>query len=108
MQGRRTKTEIKGSKDITMNKSELIAMAADRSGVAKKDAERVINAALDAVTLSLSRGEKVMLSGFGTFEVKVRKARVGRNPQTRKAVEIPQRRVPDFTPSKNLKEIVEK
>lgn len=91
-----------------MTKSELIAMAAEHSGVAKKDAERVINAALGAAALALARGEKVQLSGFGTFEVKVRKARKGRNPQTRQTVDIPQRRVPDFTPSKNLKEIVEK
>ena len=91
-----------------MTKSELIAIAAEHSGVAKKDTERVINAALDAVTLSISRGEKVQLSGFGTFAVKVHKARMGRNPRTREAVQIPQRRVPDFTPSKNLKQIVEK
>ena len=69
-------------------------------------ADRFLNAALDMITESLKRGEKVQLSGFGTFEVKQRQARMGRNPKTREAVEIPPVRVPDFKPSQNLKEIV--
>ena len=89
-----------------MNKSELISAAAEASGIQKKDAERFFNAALDIMTQALKKGEKVQLSGFGTFEVKQRQARMGRNPKTRESVEIPPARVPDFKPSQNLKEIV--
>lgn len=91
-----------------MNKTDLIAAAAASSGMKKQDAERVINAAIDIITASLARGEKVQLSGFGNFEVKDREARIGRNPQTREAVEIPATRVPVFKASKNLKDIVGK
>ena len=88
-----------------MNKTELIAVAAENSGMTIKDAERVLNAAIDAITLSLSKGEKVQLSGFGTFEIKEREARVGRNPHTRESMEIPATRVPSFKASKALKDI---
>ena len=91
-----------------MNKTELIALAAESAGVSKKDAERVINAAIDAVTASLVKGDKVQLSGFGIFETKDREARVGRNPHTREAIDIPATRVPCFKPSKALKDIVGK
>ena len=91
-----------------MNKSELIAAAAESAGVAKKDSERIINAALDIITRKLAAGEKVQLSGFGIFETKDRQARVGRNPHTREAVEIPASRVPGFKPSQNLKDLVGK
>ena len=91
-----------------MNKTELIAAAAESAGVSKKDAERVINAAIDAITQSLARGEKVQLSGFGIFEVKERQARIGRNPATRESIQIPATRVPDFKASKALKDIVGK
>ena len=89
-----------------MNKTELIGLAAEQSGVAKKDTERVVNAAIDAITAALVKGEKVQLSGI--FEVKDREARVGRNPHTREAVEIPATRVPTFKPSKALKDNVAK
>ena len=91
-----------------MNKSELIAAVAQQSGMAKKDAERVINAAIDCVTAALMKGEKVQLSGFGIFEVKDREARVGRNPKTREAVQIPATKVPTFKPSQSLKDNVAK
>ena len=91
-----------------MNKTELIAAVAEASGMKKKDAERVLGAALDTITATLRKGEKVQLSGFGSFEVKSREARVGRNPHTREAVEIPASRVPVFKASKNLKDIVGK
>ena len=91
-----------------MNKTELIAVAAENSGMTKKDAERVLNAAIDAITVSLSKGEKVALSGFGTFETKEREARVGRNPHTREAIEIPATRVPSFKASKALKDNIAK
>ena len=91
-----------------MNKTELIAIAAENAGMTKKDTERMLNAAIDAITEALSRGEKVQLSGFGTFEVKDREARVGRNPHTKEAVEIPATRVPAFKASMSLKDIVAK
>ena len=91
-----------------MNKTELIAIAAENAGLTKKDTERVLNAALDAITLALVRGEKVQLSGFGTFETKTREARVGRNPHTKEAVEIPATRVPAFKASKALKDNIAK
>ena len=91
-----------------MNKTELIASVSQSAGLTKKDTERVINAALDAVTASLAAGEKVQLSGFGTFEVKAREARIGHNPHTKEAIEIPATNVPVFKASKALKDTVAK
>ena len=91
-----------------MNKTELIAIAAENAGMTKKDTERMLNAAIDAITLALVKGEKVQLSGFGTFEVKDREARIGRNPHTKEAVEIPATRVPAFKASKALKDTIAK
>jgi len=91
-----------------MNKSELIAAVSQSAGLTKKDTERAINAALDVITASLRSGEKVQLSGFGTFEVKDREARIGRNPHTKEAVEIPATCVPVFKASKALKDTVSK
>ena len=91
-----------------MNKTELIAIAAENTGMTKKDTERILNAAIDAITFALVKGEKVQLSGFGTFETKDREARIGRNPHTKEAVEIPATRVPSFKASKALKDNVAK
>ena len=91
-----------------MNKTELIASVSQSAGLTKKDTERVINAAIDAITASLVNGDKVQLSGFGTFEVKAREARIGRNPHTKEAIEIPATNVPVFKPSKALKDTVAK
>ena len=91
-----------------MNKTELIAVAAQASGMTKKDTERVLNAALDAITAALVNGDKVQLSGFGTFELKDREARVGRNPHTKESIEIPATTVPVFKASKVLKDTVAK
>ena len=91
-----------------MNKSELITAVAQAAGVQKKDAERVVNATVDIITAALAEGEKVQLSGFGTFEVKQRKSRVGRNPVTRESVAIPAKTAATFKPSQTLKERVEK
>ena len=91
-----------------MNKTDLIAIAAEKAGMTKKDTERILNTAIDAITDSLVKGEKVQLSGFGTFEIKEREARIGRNPRTGEAVEIPATRVPDFKASKALKDSVAK
>ena len=91
-----------------MNKSELIGLVAENSGLTRKDTERAINAALDAITASLVRGEKVQLSGFGVFETKDRESRIGRNPHTKEAIDIPATRVPTFKASKALKDTVAK
>ena len=91
-----------------MNKCELIAAVAQAAGVQKKDAERVVNATVDIMAAALAKGEKIQLTGFGTFEAKERSPRIGRNPVTRESMEIPATRVPTFKPSKNLKDMVGK
>ena len=91
-----------------MNKTELIAITAEKAGLTKKDTERVLNAAIDAVTAALVAGDRIQLSGFGIFEVRARDARVGRNPHTKQTIEIPATRVPAFKASKALKDIVAK
>ena len=91
-----------------MNKTELIASVAQSAGLTKKDTDRVISAAIDAITEALVKGEKVQISGFGAFETKTREARIGRNPHTKEAIEIPATRVPTFKPSKALKDNVAK
>ena len=87
-----------------MNKTELIAAVAEKTGMTKKDAERVINATVDTITENLVKGEKVAMSGFGIFEVKAREARVGRNPRTKETIQIPATRLPAFKASKALKD----
>ena len=89
-----------------MNKKELIAAAAAKAGTTQKDAENVINAALEALTAALANGERVQASGLGIFEVKTREARVGRNPKTKEAINIPASKVPAFKASKTLKDAV--
>ena len=91
-----------------MNKSELIAVTAENTGLTKKDAERVLNAALDAITAAMVGGEKVQLSGFGTFDIKEREARIGRNPRTNETIDIPATAVPVFKPSKALRDLIGK
>ena len=91
-----------------MNKAELIHAVADAADVSKKDAEAVITAALDAITAALQEGEKVQLVGFGSFEVKKRAARLGRNPKTKESIEIPASVVPVFKAGKALKDSVSK
>ena len=91
-----------------MNKTELIAAVSEQAGLTRKDTERVINAAIDTITASLVKGEKVQISGFGTFEIKDREARGGRNPHTKESIDIPATRVPAFKASKALKDTVAK
>lgn len=91
-----------------MNKTELIAQVAEKTRLSKKDTESIINAAVDTIAATMAQGDKVQLSGFGIFEVKDRQARVGRNPKTKEAIEIPASRQPVFKPSKALKDIVAK
>ena len=89
-----------------MNKTELIAAVAAKTGLTKKDAERVINATVDTITETLVKGDKVQVSGFGIFEVKAREARVGRNPRTKETIQIPATKAPVFKASKALKDTV--
>ena len=91
-----------------MNKAELVATVAEKAGLSKKDSEKAVNAMLDTITATLESGEKVQLVGFGVFDVKVRGARVGRNPKTKEEIAIPESRVPQFKAGKALKDIVAK
>jgi DNA-binding protein HU-beta len=89
-----------------MNKAELITQVAEKSDLTKKDAERAVMAMLAAVEEALSRGDKVQLVGFGTFEIRERAARKGRNPQTGQEIDIAATRVPVFKAGKSLREVV--
>ena len=89
-----------------MNKSDLIAAIAAKTGSTKKDAEATLNAFVDVVTDSLVKGDKVQLVGFGSFEVRKRAARKGRNPQTKEEIKIPASKAPVFKAGKALKDIV--
>ena len=91
-----------------MNKAELINAVAATAEVSKKDAEAVITATLDAITAALKEGEKVQLVGFGSFELKPRAARIGRNPKTKEAIESPASVRPVFKAGKALKDAVAK
>ncbi len=86
-----------------MNKEQLVERVAAKTGLSKKDAGAALEAILDGITGALKKGEKVTLVGFGTFVVRRRKAREGRNPQTGEKIKIPARKVPAFTAGKELK-----
>ncbi len=89
-----------------MNKTELVANVAEKAGLTKKDAEKALAAVLESVQQALIEGDRVQLIGFGTFEVKERAARMGRNPQTGKDMEIPASKAPVFKAGKALKDAV--
>lgn len=89
-----------------MNKSELVDLVAEKTEMSKKDSEKAVKAVLDSVTDGLVRGDKVQLVGFGTFEVRSRKEREGRNPATGEKIKIKALKVPAFKPGKALKEKV--
>ena len=91
-----------------MNKTELIAAVAEKAELSRKDAEAAVSAAVDAITAALSQGEKVQLVGFGSFEVKTRAERVGRNPKTKETIQIPASKSPVFKAGKALKDAVSK
>ena len=91
-----------------MNKAELVSAVAEKTGMSQKDSEKAVNAAFDTITEALAAGDKVQLVGFGTFEVKERGARIGRNPKTKEEIEIPASRVASFKVGKALKEAVTK
>ncbi len=89
-----------------MNKVELITSMAERSGLSKKDCEAALNAMTGAVTDALKADDKVQLVGFGSFEVKARAARTGRNPRTNEPMDIPASKLPVFKPGKALKDAI--
>ena len=88
-----------------MTKADLVSAVAE-TGMTKKEAAAAVDAVMGAIKGSLAKGEKVQLIGFGTFSVKKRKARTGRNPQTGKAIKIKAKKVPAFSAGKALKEAV--
>ncbi len=91
-----------------MNKAELIAAIAAKTGDTKKGAEASVNAFVDVITEALREGDKVQLVGFGSFEVRKRAARKGRNPQTKEEIKIPASKAPVFKAGKALKDLVNK
>ena len=91
-----------------MNKADLINAVAAKTEVSKKETEAVITATLDAITAAMQQGDKVQLVGFGSFEVKKRAERIGRNPKTKEEIKIPATKVPAFKAGKALKDAVAK
>ena len=91
-----------------MNKAELIAAVAEKAEMSKKDAEKAVGAVVDTISDALIEGDKVQLVGFGSFEVKERAERTGRNPRTREEIKIPASRTPVFKAGKALKDAVAK
>lgn len=89
-----------------MNKTELVAAVAEKSGLTKKDSEKAIAAVIESIIESVKRDEKVQLIGFGTFELRSRAARTGRDPRTNKPIEIPACKVPAFKVGKAFKDEV--
>ena len=89
-----------------MNKSELVASVAEAAELTKKDAEKAVNAVFSSVQKALVEDDKVQIIGFGTFEVRTRAARKGRNPQTGETIEIPESKNPVFKAGKALKDAV--
>lgn len=89
-----------------MNKAELIALVAEKVDLTKKATEEVIDTLFDTISETLATGEKVVISGFGTFEIRTRVARTGLNPRTGEEISIPQQKTPAFKTGKVLKEMV--
>lgn len=97
---------LSGGERTMANKTELIEKVAQATDLTKKDAQAAVEAVFDSITETLSKEEKVQIIGFGTFEVRERAARKGRNPQTGEEIEIPASKVPAFKAGKALKESV--
>jgi DNA-binding protein HU-beta len=92
---------------VIMNKTELINAVAETSGLTKKDSEVALNAILDTIQNAMKSGDKVQLVGFGSFEVKERAARTGKNPATGATIEIPASKAPAFKAGKALKDAIQ-
>lgn len=91
-----------------MNKAELISSVAEKAELTKKDAEKAVNAVFASITEALEANDKVQLVGFGTFEVRTREGRTGRNPRTGEEIKIAAAKVPAFKAGKQLKDAVNK
>ena len=91
-----------------MNKVELIAAVAEKAGLSKKDSAKAVAAVLESIVDALASGDKVQLVGFGTFEVRAREARTGRNPRTKETIQIPASKQPVFKAGKSFKDAVSK
>ncbi len=91
-----------------MKKTELIAAIAEQSGLSKKDAEKALSATLDTIVNAVAAGDKIQLTGFGTFEQRQRNARTGVDPRTGNSIEIPASKVPAFKAGKAFKDVVNK
>lgn len=91
-----------------MNKTELVAIMAEKADLSKKDAEKALNAFVDAVEAALEKGDKIQLVGFGTFEVRERSARTGLNPRTKEKIEIAASKLPVFKAGKPFKDAIAK
>ena len=91
-----------------MKKTELIAAIAEQSGLTKKDAEKALTATIDTIIKAVAEGDKIQLTGFGTFEQRQRNARTGVDPRTGNSIEIPASKVPAFKAGKGFKDIVNK
>ncbi len=91
-----------------MNKTELVASVAEAPSLSKKDAENAVSAVIASITKSLTEGEKVQIAGFGTFEVRERSERIGRDPRTSEEIIIPASKTPAFKAGKALKDSVNK
>ena len=91
-----------------MNKTEMIAAVAEKAELSKKDAEKALAAVIGTIEDALKKGDKVQLIGFGTFEIRERKARTGRNPQTKETIQIPASKAPVFKAGKAFKDAVAK
>ena len=89
-----------------MNKMELISAVAEKAELSKKDAEKALTAVVESISEALQTGDKVQLIGFGSFEVKNREARIGRNPKTKEEIRIPASKTPVFKAGKALKDKV--
>lgn len=90
-----------------MNKAELVEEVSGEAGLTKRETQKVIDTMIEIIADTLSKGEKVTLVGFGTFQVASRKARRGVNPRTRESINIPAKKVPKFVPGKILKEKID-
>ncbi|HHV06682.1 MAG TPA: HU family DNA-binding protein [Firmicutes bacterium] len=95
-------------RESKLNKTELVSAVAEKTGLTKKDSEKAVGALFEVVTETLSTGERVQVVGFGTFEVRDRAARKGRNPQTGEVIDIAAAKVPAFKAGKALREAVNK
>ena len=89
-----------------MTKAELVEQVAGQSDLTKKDAEVIVQTVLDSITESLQRGEKIELRGFGSFRIRSRSSRQGRNPKTGNGVNVPAKNVPYFKPGKEIKDLI--